>query len=382
MKNGLIVILCILSAWLFLDKIGAFGFSGFMDRDFRLNYAARRTKAVEKSEIFTAAVIYDGRDLPAKKSVKGVFEAVEMLNAKGGILGKKIVLNVFDDAYGLQRHNMRTEKAAENDRTAVLIAPFNSDYIPSMRALTQYYALPMVSPLTVRSEKIPELVPDNFVTVFPEIGLWSSALIRHMTAAGVKKVLVVSGGDDSYSDIFSTALEREGRRRGAFHAAYRLNYQLPLKKTALMRALNHYMSHETFGALFFGGRFHDFVELNAMLNEAGSKTPVYGTDDLDVAALDGLDTGGRKIFLPYLVLNDEHPEFSTLWRKKYGEEPPYEAVLGAKAVFETAAVLESTGSYNPDTLSEKLAEIISRTASSGAAQIKIRDATPARKEKK
>ena len=69
---------------------------------------------------------------------------------------------------------------------AALIGPLSTDTLSSARALTQFAALPLVSPVTVVPDTLPVLHPDNYVTFFPALSLWVEAVLNHMHGHGVQ----------------------------------------------------------------------------------------------------------------------------------------------------------------------------------------------------
>ena len=169
MKNAVIAILAAFSGYLLLNALGVFDFGSFIDHENRGHYAALRARAVNASPEYILGAVYDDSDWADVETMRGVALAVEIANRKNP--GKPFKLVTQSNAYTKTLNNAAIQTFADAPGTTVVIAPFESVHIPSSRALTQFYGLPLLSPITVASEKLPFLEPDNFITMFPPLKL-------------------------------------------------------------------------------------------------------------------------------------------------------------------------------------------------------------------
>ena len=356
MKNCIIILLAAVCVYLLLNALGVFQFGSFIDRGHRSWNEQVREKSVRKSPVLKFGAAYDVADRPAVEAMEGVKLAAELLNQDGGVDGKKLEIICRDDVKTLPEYCAAVQQFCDDPATAAVIGPFSSGYIPSARALTQFHGLPLISPLTVRSEKLPQLEPDNFVTLFPPLKLWIEAILAHMEKNGHRNILIVSPEADTYGDIFSTALERESRRRAGFDGVYRLNYQSPLRRGDLLHAVRNYAGDRNFDAVFFGGIFADFPEFLALLKERRLTVPVYGNDDLYIPQIRSV-VMGSVLCLPRAELRRRDTRFVKEWVRRFGREPSYHAVLGAESVFAAAGALAKGGAFRklPEILRENLA---------------------------
>lgn len=355
MKNCIIILLAAVCVYLLLNALGVFQFGSFIDRGHRSWNEQVREKSVRKSPVLKFGAAYDVADRPAVEAMEGVKLAAELLNQDGGVDGKKLEIICRDDVKTLPEYCAAVQQFCDDPATAAVIGPFSSGYIPSARALTQFHGLPLISPLTVRSEKLPQLEPDNFVTLFPPLKLWIEAILAHMEKNGHRNILIVSPEADTYGDIFSTALERESRRRAGFDGVYRLNYQSPLRRGDLLHAVRNYAGDRNFDAVFFGGTFADFPEFLALLKERRLTVPVYGNDDLYIPQIRSV-VMGSVLCLPRAELRRRDTRFVKEWVRRFGREPSYHAVLGAESVFAAAGALAKGGAFRklPEILRENL----------------------------
>jgi ABC-type branched-subunit amino acid transport system substrate-binding protein len=280
---------------------------------------------------------------------------VDVVN--GGNPAKRFRLEALGIASSRPLNNAAVQGCADASDPAVVIGPFVSFHIPASRALTQFYGLPLVSPKTVVSEKLPVLDPDNFVTVFPPLELWVRATLDHMEKQAVRKLLILSSEAGTYGDIVCTVLERSSRGRRGFDQVFRLNYQRPLRREAIERLMRSHAGEREFDAVFFGGTLQDFAAFLPILRDNAMHLPVYGHDDLYVPEVTA-SANPFDLYLPRAEWRDEIPGFNEAWRERYGGEPSYHALLGAKTVFMLAEVLKPEEGYDAGRIVDSLRKIV------------------------
>lgn len=356
MKNGIIILLALICVFFLLNALGVFQFGSIIDRNHRTWYESVREKAVKKSPVLKLGTAYDRTDQPAAEAVQGMELAMEMVNREGGVSGRKLELVKRDDVETLPQYSAAVQGFCDDPSIAAVIGPFSSGYIPTGRALTQFQGLPLISPLTVSSEKLPPLDPDNFVTFFPPLELWVEAVLGDMEKKGYRNLLIISPETDTYGDIFCTALERMSRQRPVFERVYRLNYQLPLRRRDLLRAVRNYSGEHFSNVVFFGGTFSDFPEFTALMKELKMELPVYGSDDLYIPQTRDMNLPFT-LLLPRAVIRRQDTPFAKEWKRRFGKEPSYHTILGAESVFAVAKALKQDGGYVPRRFVESLREI-------------------------
>jgi ABC-type branched-subunit amino acid transport system substrate-binding protein len=355
MKNAVIAVLAALCCYLLLQALGVFDFGPFIDREHRAYYAALRARAVNDAPEYILGAVYNGADWADTETLKGVRLAVDVVN--GGNPAKRFRLEALGIASSRPLNNAAVQGFADAPDTAAVIGPFVSFHIPASRALTQFYGLPLVSPKTVVSEKLPALDPDNFVTLFPPLELWVQATLDHMEKQAVRKLLILSSEAGTYGDIVCTVLERSGRNRRGFDQIFRLNYQRSLRREAIERLMRSRAGEQEFDAVFFGGTLQDFTEFLPILKDNAIHLPVYGHDDLYVPEITALKNP-FDLYLPKAVWRDRIPGLDEAWRERYGGEPSYHALLGAKTVLLLAEVLRQEDGYDAGRIVDSLRIIV------------------------
>lgn len=357
MKNTIITLLATALLIFLLHALGIFDFGSFIDKEYRNQYADKRAQAVNAAPTWKLAIAYDEQDRPIKDSVRGAVLAAELINKQGGVLGRPIELIIQNNTSTLPQYNAAVQSFCKDLSVAAILGPYRSGDIPSARALTQFQGLPLVSPITVASEKLPALEPENFITFFPPLSAWVEVLLSDMEKRGFREVLLICPESGSYGDIFCTAIERASRNRlGGCHVM-RINYQSPLRMHKISNTLRTYTHENGIDAIFFGGKHADYIEFGHLMNTLGISRPTYISDD---AYLPGnMKTPGvQELLLPMVKIEDLPVEFTQAWHATHGEQPPsYHAALNAVTVYAMAQAIQENKGYHPTLLAEKLGKL-------------------------
>ena len=359
MKNTLLLLLSICCVFLLLLSLGTFEGFAPLGESTQQRAQGQRIKAVNKAATFQLAIVIDEHKAHTMQTMHGVELALDMVNEQGGVGGKKLELITLQGAYNQQLYCERVQQVCDQYDVAALIGPLSTDSLSSARALTQFAALPLVSPVTVVPDTLPALQPDNYVTFFPALSLWVEAMLDHMQARDIKNLLIISPQSGSYGDIFSAALERSSDN--GLEQVLRVNYQEPLRRRELRRAIVNYgLIDSPDCALFFAGEVEDLPELLALLQQVGlGDVPLYGTDNLVTPQGYKLQPVQGTFYLPEVSFTApfaRFEEFATRYAASYGYSPDFHGILGAQSVFALAQALQEMEHYDPFALVQQLKE--------------------------
>lgn len=352
-KNVIIAILGLALALFIYLRIDTDSSLNLIDRDFQLEHAADRIKGVKKTNTIRLAMVISDDNYTAKESALGIEAAIDLINEDNGIKGKKLELVKQYTKGTMPKYLAAVQQFCTPDDIAVCIGPYISAFTPSVRALTQFESVPLVSPMVVYSEKLPRLTPDNFATFFPELDIWLAALLQQMKTRNFKNLLIISPKNNSYGDIFSTALQRYNNDHKAVEAIYRINFQQPLNTQLIQNSL---VAHEAVGnieAIFFAGDYDDYLRLKPALTEINMLVPIYTTEDLNV---DGISTDDYlgELFVPTLKIKKGlAPSFAKRLKEKYHKELNFNLELSGMIIYTLKTELEQN-EYDPIALSEAL----------------------------
>lgn len=381
MKNAIIALLSLALVFFIVRSLGGFDYGSGVDSNHRTHFVEKRVKAVEKSPAWVFAAGYDAADPLASGCAEGMKFAVDMLNGRGGVLGRPVRLVTEGSVGDRVSQRLAVQKACDDMATAVYFGPSETHSVPSVRALSQFQGLPCVSVMTPTDPRWPRLEADNFVTFFPSLSLLASVVGRDVARQGHRKVLVVSPETGTYGWLFANAVESDVRDRVPGVEVFRFNYQGVLTREALLRALDLYNENRGVEAVVYTGELDGLLVLDALQRGMGTAIPVYGSDLLAIAdqkletverlqepelagSVPVREAGARafvrdlyrrlafSLFVPEFEPVAEYPDFASLWREKKGRGPDVWEILGASAVLTTARALESLPSYHPDRLVE------------------------------
>ena len=96
-KNVIIMMLILVLAVIFVKELA--GNERIIDREFQEEKAVDRAKSVKKAHDYELTMVIGTDNYTAKESLTGFKEAIKLINDKGGIKEKKLLLN----RYNIQR---------------------------------------------------------------------------------------------------------------------------------------------------------------------------------------------------------------------------------------------------------------------------------------
>lgn len=349
MKNCIIAFLTLVLGVFILHYIGLIENASLVNRDYRNQHVAKRIQANLKNPVIKIGSVYSHLDMPALESVKGATLAAELLKQQG----KNIEYVCIPDCYKHPEIMAGVQKLCSDYHVRAMLGPGNSENLLSVRALTQFQALPLISAVTVRPDKLPKLEKDNYVSFFPAIEKWVSAILSDMQKKGIKNILIICPEEGTYGEIFSSALEREVKFFLGDAKIYRMNYQQPLYAYNFSNTLQNYAGQHQVDAIFFGGIAEELEEFSLVLEANHFDLPIYVSDEISVENLRQAKNLSQHVFLPEAQVPISNEQWHDLFVQRYGTEPGYFAILGAETMFALAEEL-SQGTYSPDRLVETM----------------------------
>ena len=342
-KNLFITFLSLTILGFILHHLGVFENLNPAGNDERSQHSEKRTKNVRKTPDFIIGSVYDSKDIPAAESVKGAIIASEILRSQGMNIKYITVANC----------KKRPETAAELQKLCVdykvgaVLGPGNSEMLASLRAISQFYALPMISPVTVRPDKLPPLEYDNYVSFFPPLEKWVNAILAHMKENNIRKILIITPGNGTYGEIFSSVLERNSKDILNDFQVYRMTYPPPLRTSYFNNILANYDGQHKVDAIFFGGVADELPELIQILKNHNINLPVYVSDDIICNEIKISEEIQFKFFLPEAEVPVSNSKWLQMFVNRYKVQPSYHAVLGAETMFALAAGYNKS-TYTPE----------------------------------
>ena len=340
------IIIAFLSAALFggiLCYLGFFENLNSAGLDERSQHSEKRTRAVRGVPQLVIGSVYSSKDTPATESVRGAKLAAEVLRSRG----MDIKYVTVDHCHKHPETAAELQKLCADYRVSAVLGPGNSELLASMRAISQFYALPLISPITVRPDKLPQLDNDNYISFFPPLEKWVDAILDHMKKNNIAKILIVTPGEGTYGEMFSSVLERKSKDILGDFQIYRMTYPHPLRANYFSSTLANYGGEHKVDAIFFGGVAGELPELIHLLRMHNIKLPVYLSDDIIRNEVVVNEDFTCRFLLPEADVPASNGKWKELFVKRYKVQPSYHALMGAETMLALAAKHDRS-TYTPE----------------------------------
>ncbi len=288
------------------------------------------------------------------------------LNAKGGLLGRKIEFVVYDDQSTPATAVRLYEKLITEDKVEGVMGPYSSPVTEASVNVTEKYKKVMVAPLAATTSifKRPADKKRHYVfMVISPAEVYLEGLIDTAAKRGLKTVAVVNE-DTLFSKAAASGAVELAKKRGmqvVFQEAY------PKGNTDFSALLTKVKSLNP-DVIAAATYFDDAVALTRQMRELDVNPRAYGvTVGGDLPEFyDTLKTNADFIYgatqwehvLPY----PGNSEFFEAYKKEFGHEPSYHSTAGYAGCLIHAEAVKRAGSLDADRVREQLFKLEMRTA--------------------
>jgi len=287
------------------------------------------------------------------------------LNAKGGLLGRKLEFVVYDDQSTPATAVRLYEKLITEDKVEGVMGPYSSPVTEASVNVTEKYKKVMVAPLAATTS-IFKRPPDKkrhyvFMVISPA-EVYLEGLIDTAAKRGLKTVAVVNE-DTLFSKAAASGAVELAKKRGMqviFQEAY------PKGNTDFSALLTKVKSLNP-DVIAAATYFDDAVALTRQMRELDVNPKAYGvTVGGDLPEFyDTLKTNADFIYgatqwehvLPY----PGNTEFFEAYRKEFGHEPSYHSAAGYAGCLIYTEAVKRAGSLDADRVREQLFKLEMRT---------------------
>ena len=299
---------------------------------------------------------------PGSYQKEGYEICADELNAKGGLLGRKVEFVMYDDQSSTQTAQRLYEKLITEDKVDAVMGPYSSGITESVAGISEKYKKVLVSPLAATTSIFRQGRKYIFMVISPA-EVYLEGLVDMAAKRGLKTIAVVN--EDTLFPKASTAgTVEQAKKRGlqvVLQEAYpkgNTDFSAMLVKikaanpdviaaatyfddavaiTRQMKELN--VNPKMFGVTVGG----DIPEFYTLLKQNGEY--VYGATQWDEA-------------LPY----PGQKEFLSAYMKKFKHEPAYHAAAGYAGCLIYAEGVRRAKSLDADLVRAELLKLKIRTA--------------------
>ena len=299
---------------------------------------------------------------PGSYQKEGYDICADELNAKGGLLGRKVEFVLYDDQSMPATAVKLYEKLITEDKVDAVMGPYSSAVSEAVANVTEKYKKVMVAPLAATTSIFKKGRKYIFMIVSPAEG-YLEGLVDMAAKRGLKTIAVVNE-DTLFPKASAAGVVEQAKKRGmqvVLQEAYpkgNTDFSALLVKikaanpdvvaagtyfddaVALTRQMKELNVNPKMFGLTVGGdlpEFYDLLKQNADY--------VYGSTQWDEA-------------LPY----PGQKEFLAAYTKRFKHEPSYHAAAGYAGCLVYAEAVKRAGSLDSDKIRDELLKLKMRTA--------------------
>jgi branched-chain amino acid transport system substrate-binding protein len=314
-----------------------------------------------KEVVFGGAISQTGQYAePAGRQVNSIKLWVDDVNARGGLLGRKVKLILLDDKSDTQTAIKLYEKLITEDKVDVLLAPYSSGITEAVANVNERYKMPFVAygaastPIWEKGRKY----IFNIVAVAED---YQKGAVHLAQQIGVKKAAVI--GQDSLFPRQSGKGAKEWAKKLGIEIVVDENYPVKLTDfTALLQKIRAAGAEAIFSNSYFADSAAQLrqlreqnINLKLFSSTVGPGLPNF-PEQLGNTAEYVLGFSQWEP-LPKVLKNPGMEEYIASYEKRYGEKPNYHAGGAYGALQVTEAAIKKAGSFDNEKIREALATI-------------------------
>lgn len=307
-------------------------------------------------EIGFIADVSSGQTKLGMQCRNAVLLAIEDINAEGGILGRKVLLNVQDNGNDPNRHE---EIVAELEKQGVefVIGPFLSQMADSLLSQVNGKNMLLISPVV--SSDLYSGIDDNFFVIQPRASSDGRQIGYAVVGKGDKTVaLVRSSSNDLYTDWFMSGV-RDVLNEHSVSIVYDKTFS---SSSELVQIAEDLLKLEPDGLVFSSLGIDAAAAIQQYAKE---KSPPHLYGDEWSKTTDLLSYGGRTVesMISAGVYNsnrnkDLEKQFLERYKARYSHEPTFFASFAFEAIMILKDAIERSGkNYSINGVKTHLIEI-------------------------
>jgi branched-chain amino acid transport system substrate-binding protein len=296
-----------------------------------------------------------------KNQHEGYQLCIKDLNAKGGLLGRKVDLVMYDDQSMPATAVRLYEKLITEDKVDAVMGPYSSPVSEAAANVTEKYKKVMVAPLAATTSIFKKGRKYIFMVISPAEG-YLEGLVDMAAKRGLKTIAVVNE-DTLFSKAAAAGAVELAKKKGlqlVYTEAYpKGNTDFSALLTKVKAANPDVIAAATY--------FDDAVALTRQMKELNVNPKMYGvTVGGDLPEFyDTLKQNAEFIYaatqweatLPY----PGNQEFFETYKKDFGHEPSYHSAAGYAGCLIYAEAVKRAGSLDADRVRDQLLKLDTKT---------------------
>ena len=297
---------------------------------------------------------------PAGRQVNSIKLWTDEVNARGGLLGHKVVVNLLDDKSDTQTAIKLYEKLITEDKVDLLLAPYSSGITEAVANVNERYKMPFVAygaastPIWEKGRKY----IFNIVAVAED---YQKGAVHLAKQVGVKKAAII--GQDSLFPRQAGKGAKDWAKKLGIDIVLEENY--PAKQTDFTALLQKIKASGA-EAVFSNSYFADSAAQLRQMKELNLNFKVYSSTIGPALPNFPEQLGGTAEYvlgfsqwepLPNVLKLPGMKEYIDAYEKRFGEKPNYHAGGAYGALLVTEAAVKKAGSFDSEKIREAMATI-------------------------
>ena len=299
---------------------------------------------------------------PGTYQKEGYEICADELNAKGGLLGRKVEFVMYDDQSSTQTAQRLYEKLITEDKVEAVMGPYSSAITESVAGISEKYKKVMVSPLAATTSIFRQGRKYIFMVISPA-EFYLEGLVDMGTKRGLKTIAIINE-DTLFPKATVVGTEELAKKRG-LQVVLREAYPKGNTDFSALLVKIKAVNPDIIAAATY---FDDAVAITRQMKELNVNPKMFGV------------TVGGDIpeFYTLLKQNAEYVYGSTQWdevlpypgqkeflsayQKKFKHEPSYHAAAGYAGCLLYAEGVKRAKSLDADLVRAELLKLKIRTA--------------------
>ena len=292
-----------------------------------------------------------------QEQLQGFQMWVEEVNARGGLLGRKVTLKYYDDESKPETGAKLYEKLITDDKVDLLIGPYSSDVTLAASTVAERHGMPMVSS-GASSNEIWERGYKNTFGLYTLADIYMDKIIEYGKAKGLKKIALVYENTSFPRDV-AKGVRNKAKALGmqiVFDEEYgkastdftSMIVKIKAKKPDMIIGGSYLPDSTGFVRQAKENRLYAKIFAFAV----GPGLPDFGKN----LGLDAEGVMGNTQWEPTLVILGVK-EFAAKYKARHGHEPGYHAGGGYGAGQVLEAAVKKAGSFDRDKLRQTLFDL-------------------------
>jgi len=288
-------------------------------------------------------------------SHKGIVLAIEELNARGGVLGKKLDLLTEDNQSKQGEAATAVKKLISRDKVVAILGEVASIRSLEAAPVIQNAKLPMISSASVNS-KVTEVGDYIFRVCF--VDSFEGKVLAKFAAGHLKarRVAILTSSSNAYSVGMSRVFKESFLADGGAIAAEPKYSEGDKDFRAQLTAVKNAGAD----AIFASGYYTEAALICKQARELGLNIPIFGGDGWDAPPL--IEIGGAAMEGTYLCAHysPENPSpevqsFNQRYSARWGSLPDAWSALGYDSAMVLADAITRAGAAEPKKIRDALA---------------------------